>query len=98
MKAVCAFTFPKDTGKEVIEEAISSAIFNAECVFGKPRVKVSGVAYHLAEDGSRCVIDVSGKVGEHVAQVFTGIVMSRVGEDRFQVRRIEEPVEQSNRY
>jgi hypothetical protein len=90
MKVICKFTFPEDTARELIEAGIAEAIFNAECVFGKPRVRVSGVAYYVAEDKPQCVIDVSGEVGEHVAQVFTGIMMNAVGEEKFNVRRIEE--------
>lgn len=89
MKAVCRFTFLKDTARELIEAAIASAIFNAECVFGKPRVRVSGAAYYLAEDSPQCVIDVSTEVGEHIAQVLTGIMINTLGEDKFQVRRLE---------
>ncbi len=93
MKAVCRFKFPEGTKREFIEASIVSAIFNAECVFGKPRVRVGGVAYYVAEDSPGCVIDVSTEVGEHVAQVFTGIMINTLGEDKFQVRRIEgEPV------
>jgi len=89
MKVVCRFTFPKDTTRELIEAAVASAIFNAECVFGKPRVRVSGAAYYLAEDSPQCVIDVSTEVGEHIAQVFTGIMINTLGEEKFQVRRLE---------
>jgi len=93
MKAVCKFTLPKDTARELVEAAIASAIFNAECVFGKPRVRVSGAAYYLAEDSPQCVIDVSTEVGEHIAQVFTGIMINMLGEDKFQVRRIQSPAD-----
>jgi hypothetical protein len=89
MKAVCRFKFAEGTQRQFIETSIASAIFNAECVFGKPRVRVSGVAYYLAEDNPGCVIDVSTEVGEHVAQVFTGIVINTLGEEKFSVRRIE---------
>jgi hypothetical protein len=89
MKAVCSFKFAKGTKRRFIEESIATAIFNAECVFGKPRVRVSGVAYYVAENHPACIIDVSTEVGEHVAQVFTGIMISALGEDKFQVRRIE---------
>jgi hypothetical protein len=88
MKAVCRFAFPKDTAREQIEAAIASAIFNAECAFGKPRVRISA-SYYLAEDSPQCVIDVSTEVGEHVAQVFTGIMINTLGEEKFQVRRLE---------
>ena len=49
----------------------------------------SGVVYYVPEDSPQCVIDVSSEVGEHVAQVFTGIMMNVLGEDKFQIRRIE---------
>ena len=90
-KAVCTFKFPKKTEREFIVESIRSAIFNAECVFGKPRVKVSGVAYYVDERSPQCIIDVSNEVGEHVARVFTGIMINTLGEENFQVKRIEEP-------
>ena len=91
MKALCRFKFPKETKRELIEASIASAIFNAECVFGKPRVRVSGTAYYLDEDSPQCIIDVSTEIGEHIAQVFTGIMINTLGEEKFQVRRIEEP-------
>jgi hypothetical protein len=90
MKAVCRFTFENDTARELIEAAIASAIFNAECTFGKPRVRISA-SYYMAEDKPQCVIDVSTEVGEHIAQVFTGIMINTLGEEKFQVRRIEGP-------
>lgn len=93
MKTVCKFKFPDGTTREFLEASMASAIFNAECVFGKPKVRVSGVAYYISKEGSQCVIDVSNDVGEHVAQVFTGIMINALGEDKFQVRRIEgEPI------
>jgi len=90
-KAVCTFKFPKKTRREFILEGIRSAIFNAECVFGKPRVKVSGVAYYVDKSSPWCIIDVSNEVGTHVAQVFTGIMINTLGEENFQVKRIEHP-------
>ncbi|MCL0035829.1 hypothetical protein M1N82_00340 [Dehalococcoidia bacterium] len=90
MSAVCRFTFPDATDRFRIEAAIASAIFNAECCFGKPRVRLSA-GYYMAEDKPQCIIDVSTEVGEHIAQVFTGIMMNTLGEDEFQVRRIEGP-------
>jgi hypothetical protein len=89
MKTVCKFKFPTETSREFIEASVASAIFNAECVFGKPRVRVSSITYYIPEDTPQCVIDVSNEVGEHVAQVFTGIMINVLGEDKFQVKRIE---------
>jgi len=45
---------------------------------------------NLDEASPRCIIDVSNEVGEHVAQVFTGIMINTLGEENFQVKRIEE--------
>ena len=89
MKVICKFRFPEGTKRELIEASIASAIFNAECVFGKPRVRVSGVAYYVPEDGRQCIIDISNEVGEHVAQVFTGLVINTLGEENLQVKRVE---------
>ena len=89
MKSLCNFKFPGHIERQFIEKSIAQAIFNAECVFGKPRVRVSGMAYYIPVDGSQCLIDVSSEVGEHVAQVFAGIMINTLGEERFQVRRIE---------
>ncbi len=91
MKALCTFKFAKQTKREAVEAAIHSAVFNAECVYGKPRVMVLGAICHLSDDGRHCFIDVSSEVGEHVAQVFTGIIINTLGEDKFRVRRVEGP-------
>ena len=91
MKTVCRFTFPEGTNTDFIEVAIASAIFNAECFFGKPKVRLSA-AYFMAPHKPECVIDVSTDVGEHIAQVFTGIMLNILGEEKFRVRRIEEPI------
>jgi hypothetical protein len=89
MKTLCNIKFREHIKHQFIEESIAQAIFNAECVFGKPRVRVSGVAYYIPDDGSRCLIDVSTEVGEHIAQVFTGIMINTLGEEKFNVRRFE---------
>ena len=89
MKTVCRFAFSQDMARETIEDAIASAFFNAECVFGKPRVRTSGAAYYLADDSPQCIIDVSTDVGEHIAQVFAGIMINTLGEEKFQVRRVD---------
>ncbi len=89
MKTLCNFKFREHITHQFIEESIAQAIFNAECVFGKPRVRVSGVAYYIPDDGSCCLIDISTEVGEHIAQVFTGIMINTLGEEKFNVRRFE---------
>jgi hypothetical protein len=89
MAALCKFKFARRARRELIAAGIASAIFNAECFFGKPKVRVSGVSYYLSDRGRHLMIDVSSEVGEHVAQIFTGIMINTLGEDKFQVRRVE---------
>ena len=54
---------------------------------------MGSTSYYVPDDSPQCVIDISNEVGEHVAQVFTGIMINALGEEKFQVRRIQgEPI------
>lgn len=87
MAAVCRFKFPEGIDGETIEGHLALAIIAAECAFGKPRVRISA-AYCLSEEKSQLAIDVSTEVGEHIAQVFTGLVIRELGEECFTVDRM----------
>jgi hypothetical protein len=41
-----------------------------------------------SEDHRELAIDVSTEVGEHIAQVFTGLLSWQLGEDKFTVDRV----------
>lgn len=84
MNEICRFDFDGTVSKRDIEEQITLAIITAECTFGKPRVRLN--AAYLASNG-KAVIDVSSDVGEHIAQVFTGLMIRLVGEENFSVER-----------
>lgn len=85
MGEICRFEFGKTVTKQDIEELIALAIITAECTFGKPKVRLH--AAYLAGD-AKAVIDVSSDVGEHIAQVFTGLMSRQVGEENFTVERV----------
>ena len=85
MEAICRFEFDKSVSKQDIEEKIALAIITAECTFGKPKVRLH--AAYLASD-NKAVIDVSSRVGEHIAEVFTGLMSREIGEDTFSVERM----------
>jgi hypothetical protein len=87
MATVCRFKFPEDIDGGTIEGHLALAILAAECTFGKPRVRISA-AYRLSEEKSQLAIDVSTEVGEHIAQVFTGLVIRELGEESFTVDRM----------
>ncbi len=85
MDMVCRFKFKEGVSKLMIEEQVALAIITAECMFGQARVRLH--ASYAAADG-KAVIDVSSDVGEHIAQVFTGLMIRKLGETNFTLERI----------
>lgn len=85
MTEICKFKFKEGVTKEFIEAQMALAIITGECAFGQARVRLH--ASYAAVDG-RAVIDVSSDVGEHIAQVFTGLMIRKVGEENFTVETI----------
>lgn len=88
MKTLLRFSFDAPD-QAVLEADLALAIFAAECVYGKPRVRME-TSYLVDATGRTCVIDVGGEAGEAAARVFAGLAALRVGEDRFTVRRLSE--------
>jgi hypothetical protein len=84
---VCRFKFHKNISREQIEEHISFAVISAECTFGQAKVRLN--AAYLAAD-NKVVIDVSSLVGEHIAEVFTGLLIKEYGEHSFTVERVRD--------
>jgi len=82
---VCRFKFNKSLSREQIEEKIAFAVVSAECTFGQAKVRIH--ASYLAAD-NKVVIDVSSPVGEHIAEVFTGLLIKDYGEQSFTVERV----------
>jgi hypothetical protein len=80
------FAFEQQGGRDAIESDIALALFTAECVYGRPRVRMEA-AYLVDDDGAHCVVDVRGEAGEAAARVFTGLTAARVGEESFSVKR-----------
>jgi hypothetical protein len=87
MADVCRFKFPEDLGRETVEAQLALAIIATECAFGQPKVRISA-GYCFSKDRPELVIDVGTEVGEHIAQVFTGLMTRQIGEDKFIVDRV----------
>lgn len=87
MPAVCRFKFPEGLDREIIETQLALAVIAAECAFGQPKVRISA-AYCVSKEKPQVAIDVSTEVGEHIAQVFTGLMIRQLGEDKFTVDRV----------
>ncbi len=85
MSHVLRFKFKKGVPKKLIESQIAIAIVTAEATFGNAKVRIHA-GYIVSKD--KAVIDVSSDVGEHIAQVFTGLMTRQVGENKFSVDRV----------
>jgi hypothetical protein len=89
MSPVCRFKFPDDVDRDIIETQLALAIISAECAFGQPKVRICA-AYCISKEKPQVAIDVSTEVGEHIAQVFTGLIVRQLGEDKFTVDRVRD--------
>ncbi len=85
MTQVCRFKFKKRLGKDRIEEQVAIAILSAESTFGEAKVRLYA-RYAASED--KAVVDVSGRVGQHVAESLIRLITKKYGEDSFSVERI----------
>jgi len=86
MSQVLRFKF-SEASRETVEADVALAIFAAECVYGRPRVRMEA-SYLVDEDGRACVLEVAGEAGESVARVFAGLCAARLGEEAFTVHRV----------
>ena len=87
MTDICRFKFSCELDDETVETQLALAIISAECTFGQPKVRI-GAAYCISSDERQVAIDTSSEVGEHIAQVFTGLLIRQLGEDGFTVERL----------
>ncbi len=85
MIQVCRFKFRKRFGKDEIEEQVGIAILAAESAFGEAKVRLYA-RYAASED--RAVVDVSSRIGQHIAESLIRLMTKKYGEDSFSVERI----------
>jgi len=91
MRKVCCFQLPRRTCPDLVEASVATAIFSAECIFGGPRVRLSA-AYWIDRATSRCLVDISDEIGEHMAKVLIGCFTRDFGESGFSVRKLSNTV------
>ncbi len=89
MGRILRFAFNQGRDQEGVEGDMALAIFAAECIHGRPRVRME-TRYLISPGGSGCVMELSGDAGEAAAQVFTGLATARFGEESISINRIEE--------
>ena len=84
---VCRFKLNEKLSRERMDELVAFAVISAECTFGQAKVRLN--ASYLTTD-SKAVIDVSSSVGEHIAEIFTGLLIRDYGEESFTVERVRD--------
>jgi hypothetical protein len=82
---ILKFSLPGERDRDAVEADVALALFAAECVFGRPRVRLEA-SYVVADGGSACVLKASGEAGEAAARIFAGLTAARVGEEGYRVR------------
>lgn len=97
MSSVCRFKFTKGIDRNTIEKQLALAIVSTECTFGQPKVRMNASYYILPKnqigrikDETMVIIDVSNGIGEHIAQLFTGLIIRQFGEDKFVIDRVDD--------
>jgi hypothetical protein len=80
------FAFSGKPDREAVEADVTLALFAAEQVFGKPRVRLEA-GYTLERDGRSCVLTATGEAGDAAARIFAGLTAVRLGEAAYTVRR-----------
>ena len=85
MAQACRFKFKKRLGKDEIEDQLGIAVLAAESAFGEAKVRLYA-RYAASED--RAVIDVSSRVGQHIAESLIRLMTKKYGETSFSVERI----------
>ncbi len=94
MIKVLRFDFEEANSPTEVEADIALAIFAAECLYGRPRVRME-TSYLVDKQGRSCVVEVNGESGEAAARVFAGLISVRVGEHAFRIESVtsQRPIE-----
>ncbi len=90
MNKILRFTFYAEPDPEDIEADLALAIFAAECLHGRPRVRLE-TRYLVGPEGHTCVMEVTGPAGESVAQEFAGLATARVGKEAVSIGTCQPP-------
>src|SRR5436190_20394366 len=86
MSSVLHFRITQETDAEAIQDDVTLALYAAECVYGKPRVRLEA-AYIVEDDGRTALVEAAGEAGEVAARIFAGLLAARFGESGYSVRR-----------
>ena len=89
MSEILKFAFRGEQDPDEIEADLALAVFAAECIYGRPQVRLE-TRYLVGLGGRSCVMKISGTAGESAARVFTGLATARHGEEAISISRHQE--------
>ena len=84
---VYIFTFDEKASWAEVRSALAVSTYAAEGIHGRARV-ILDASHAFDEEKRACVIDAGTPVGLTIAQIFTALLLRRVGEGAFKVARI----------
>lgn len=91
-REVYRYVFGPSVSIEDAEASLLLALLSAESIHGESQVRLD--ARHLFDaDARSCVIDAATPVGRDLNRLFTGFLRREFGEDRFQVERVDGPIQ-----
>lgn len=81
------YRFKRHLDLDEVQDTLTLSVLGAENLHGRSRVRLDGW-WRLDRQRRTCQIDASTRVGEVIAQLFTGYLAKEFGESAFQVRRV----------
>ena len=85
-KATYSYTFKRHVPIDDVQDTLTLSILAAEHLHGRAKIRLDGW-WRLDRQRRTCQIDASTRVGEVIAQLFTGYLSKEFGENSFTVRR-----------
>jgi len=82
------YRFRRHLDLDEVQDTLTLSVLGAEHLHGRARVRLDGW-WRLDRQRRTCQIDASTRVGEVIAQLFTGYLSKEFGENSFTVRRAE---------
>ena len=89
MSKILRFAFDGPQDQDEVEADMALAIFAAECIHGRPRVRME-TRYLFSPDGKSCAMELAGDAGEDAARVFAGLVSARFGEGAVRISNYQD--------
>ena len=86
--SVFRFQFEPNVSHIEAEQTLHLSIFAVEGLFGQARVRMDA-SYYTDEPRRTFLVDGTTEIGDAVVRVFTSLLTRELGEDGFQVRRVE---------